>query len=31
MYLAKHARFHVIEEMTVIRPAAERIGGDPVG
>ena len=30
MHLPKHARFHVIQQMTVIRPAAECIGGDPV-
>jgi len=31
MNLPKHARFHVIEEMTVISPTTERIRSDPVG
>ena len=26
----EHAHFHVIKEMAVIGPAAERVGGDPV-
>ena len=30
MYLAEHSRFHVIEQMTVVRPAAECIGGDRI-
>ncbi len=31
MHLPKHAGFHVIQEMAVIGPTAERIGGDPIG
>lgn len=30
-YFAHHPRFHVVQQMTVIRPAAERIGTHAVG
>jgi len=26
----EHAHFHVVQEMAVIGPATERVGGDPV-